>query len=80
MTETTDAAAIFAPLWRRKWLILAVAIVVAGASYLYYKRQPSLYSSTSRTQDGGGSCGAEGQGKSEIGRKEPVPDSHRGSP
>jgi Mrp family chromosome partitioning ATPase/capsular polysaccharide biosynthesis protein len=54
MTETTDAAAIFAPLWRRKWLILAVAIVVAGASYLYYKRQPSLYSSTTQIYLGNG--------------------------
>jgi Mrp family chromosome partitioning ATPase len=46
MNETTDATAILAPLWRRKWLILAVAIIVAGASYAYYKRQPKKYRST----------------------------------
>lgn len=54
MTETTDAAAMFAPLWRRKWLILAVAILVAGASYLYYKRQPSLYSASTQIYLGNG--------------------------
>jgi Mrp family chromosome partitioning ATPase/capsular polysaccharide biosynthesis protein len=47
MNETTDATAIFAPLWRRKWLILAVGIVVGTASYFYYKReQPTFSSST----------------------------------
>jgi Mrp family chromosome partitioning ATPase/capsular polysaccharide biosynthesis protein len=47
MNETTDATAIFAPLWRRKWLILAVGIVVGAASYFYYKReQPTFATST----------------------------------
>jgi Mrp family chromosome partitioning ATPase len=46
MSDTTDAAAIFAPLWKRKWLILAVAIVVAGATYLHYKHQPTVFSAT----------------------------------
>jgi Mrp family chromosome partitioning ATPase len=45
---TTDAASIFAPLWKRKWLILAVAILVGAGTYLYYKRQPSVY--TAKTQ------------------------------
>src|ERR1700730_5573845 len=44
MNETTDATAIFAPLWRRKWLILAVGIVVGVASYFYYKGQQAVYS------------------------------------
>jgi Mrp family chromosome partitioning ATPase/capsular polysaccharide biosynthesis protein len=43
MNETTDATAIFAPLWRRKWLILAVGIVVGVASYFYYKGQQAIY-------------------------------------
>jgi Mrp family chromosome partitioning ATPase len=43
MNETTDASSIFAPIWRRKWLILAVGIVVAAASYFYYKRQRPTY-------------------------------------
>ncbi|HEX4188474.1 MAG TPA: Wzz/FepE/Etk N-terminal domain-containing protein [Solirubrobacteraceae bacterium] len=45
---TTDAASIAAPLWKRKWLILAVAILVGAGTYLYYKRQPAVY--TARTQ------------------------------
>ena len=48
MNETTDATSIFAPLWRRKWLILAVAIVVAAGSYAYYKRQPTTYQATTQ--------------------------------
>jgi Mrp family chromosome partitioning ATPase/capsular polysaccharide biosynthesis protein len=45
---TTDATSIFAPLWKRKWLILAVAILVGAATYYYYKRQAPTY--TARTQ------------------------------
>jgi len=54
MNETTDASAVFAPLWRRKWLILAVAILVAAGSYLYYSRQPSVYSATTQVYLGNG--------------------------
>jgi Mrp family chromosome partitioning ATPase len=46
MNETTDAASIFAPLWRRKWLILAVAIVVAAGTYFHYKGEPPTYQSS----------------------------------
>jgi non-specific protein-tyrosine kinase len=48
MNETTDASAIFAPIWRRKWLILAVGIIVAAGSYLYYKRQRPTYQATTQ--------------------------------
>jgi polysaccharide biosynthesis transport protein len=48
MNETTDATAIFAPLWRRKWLILAVAVVVGVASYAYYKRAQHIYQATTQ--------------------------------
>jgi Mrp family chromosome partitioning ATPase len=48
MNETTDAAAIFAPLWRRKWLILAVALVVAAGSYVHYKGERPTYETTSQ--------------------------------
>jgi Mrp family chromosome partitioning ATPase/capsular polysaccharide biosynthesis protein len=54
MNETTDATAVFAPLWRRKWMILAVAILVAAGSYLYYKRQPSRFSATTEVYLGNG--------------------------
>jgi Mrp family chromosome partitioning ATPase len=54
MNETTDATAIFAPIWRRKWLILIVGILVAVGSYLYYRREPSLYSTTTQVYLGNG--------------------------
>ena len=47
MNETPSATAILAPIWRRKWLILIVGIVVAGGTYLYYKhKHPSFQSET----------------------------------
>src|SRR6478609_884669 len=48
MNETTDATAIFAPLWRRKWLILVVGIVVGAGSYFYAKRERSTYASSTQ--------------------------------
>ncbi len=48
MNETTDATSILRPLWRRKWLILAVAIVVGVASYFYYKHQTREFQSTTQ--------------------------------
>jgi succinoglycan biosynthesis transport protein ExoP len=62
MNETTDAISIFAPLWRRKWLILAVGIVVAAASYFYYKRERPVYQSVTQVYLG---AGAEEQAPSE---------------
>jgi Mrp family chromosome partitioning ATPase len=62
MNETTDATAIFAPIWRRKWLILAVAIVVGAASYFYYKRQTPTYQATTQVFLG---AGAEEQAPNE---------------
>jgi Mrp family chromosome partitioning ATPase/capsular polysaccharide biosynthesis protein len=67
MNQTTDAAATFAPLWQRKWLILGVAILVALGSYFYYKRQPALYSATTQVYLGNGAeeqsqIGASGNG------------------
>jgi Mrp family chromosome partitioning ATPase/capsular polysaccharide biosynthesis protein len=48
MNETTDATSIFAPLWRRKWLILAVGIIVGAGSYFYYKRQRPTYAGSTQ--------------------------------
>jgi Mrp family chromosome partitioning ATPase/capsular polysaccharide biosynthesis protein len=50
---TTDEASIFAPLWKRKWLILAVAILVAAGTYEYYKRARPLYSASTELYLGG---------------------------
>ena len=54
MNQTTDATAILSPLWRRKWLILAVAVLVAAGTYLYYKRQTPVYQSTTQIYLGAG--------------------------
>jgi Mrp family chromosome partitioning ATPase/capsular polysaccharide biosynthesis protein len=54
MNEPTDAPSIFAPLWKRKWLILAVGLLVAAGTYLYYKRQTHVYSATTQLFLGGG--------------------------
>lgn len=54
MNETTDAIAIFAPLWRRKWLILAVAIVVGAATYLYYRHATRVFKATTQVYLGAG--------------------------
>jgi Mrp family chromosome partitioning ATPase len=43
MNQTPEARSIFAPIWRRKWLVLAVAIVAAAATYLYYKHERPTY-------------------------------------
>ncbi len=55
MNETTDAAAIFAPLWQRKWLILSVGILVAAATYAYYRHRPTVYSAATQLYLGSGS-------------------------
>ncbi|HEY2181521.1 MAG TPA: Wzz/FepE/Etk N-terminal domain-containing protein [Solirubrobacteraceae bacterium] len=62
MNDTTDASAIFAPIWRRKWLILIVAVVVAAGSYLYAKRERPTYQATTQVFLG---AGAEEQAPSE---------------
>jgi polysaccharide biosynthesis transport protein len=48
MNETTDATSILLPLWRRKWLILIVGLVVGAASYFYYKHATRVYQSTTQ--------------------------------
>lgn len=64
---TTDAASIFSPLWRRKWLILAVAIVVAGATYEYYKQKTPTYGATTELYLGAASeQQASGQAKTGL--------------
>jgi Mrp family chromosome partitioning ATPase len=52
---TTDATAILAPLWKRKWLILAAGLLVAAAAYGYYKHQPSVYTASTQLYVGGSS-------------------------
>lgn len=54
MNETTDASALFAPIWRRKWLILLVAILVAAGTYLYYRHQTVSYEASTQIYLGAG--------------------------
>ena len=54
MNQTTDASAMFAPIWRRKWLILAVGILVALGTYFYYKREHPSYLATTQVYLGAG--------------------------
>src|SRR5437899_6944923 len=53
--STTDAAAIFAPLWRRKWLLLAVGLLVAAGTYLYYKHAKRTFVANTEIYLGAGS-------------------------
>lgn len=69
MNETTDFSAVFAPLWRRKWLILGVAVVVAIATYVYYKHQPSIYSATTGVYLGNGAEELTQLGAGSAGKK-----------
>ena len=55
MNEPTDATAIFAPLWKRKWLILIVGVLVAAATYAYYKHKQPVYGASTEIYLGGGS-------------------------
>jgi len=65
MNQTTDATAILAPLWKRKWLILAVAVLVAGGTYLYYRQTTKVYLAETRLYLG---AGAEEQAPTERSR------------
>jgi Mrp family chromosome partitioning ATPase/capsular polysaccharide biosynthesis protein len=65
MNETPSATAILAPIWRRKWLILIVGIVVAGGTYLYYKHKPLTFQSETQLYLSAGSeqqAGEKGAG------------------
>lgn len=48
MNQTTDASAMFAPIWRRRWLILTVGVLVALGTYFYYKHQRPTYQATTQ--------------------------------
>lgn len=55
MNQTTDATNVLAPIWRRKWLILIVAVLVAVASYLHYKAEPTVFTEKTQIYLGAGS-------------------------
>src|SRR5277367_1847134 len=72
MNDNNSASAIFAPVWRRKWLILAVAIVAAAGSYLYYRRAPRKYSAATQVYLGNGVEEQSHLGSSSNGKKSGV--------
>ncbi|HEX3510323.1 MAG TPA: Wzz/FepE/Etk N-terminal domain-containing protein [Solirubrobacteraceae bacterium] len=85
---TTDASRVFAPLWKRKWIILIVAIAVGAGTYFYYKHQPatflaktSLYlGGTSEQQQGGGSAKSTLSGRELTNQVELINSSIIGAP
>jgi Mrp family chromosome partitioning ATPase/capsular polysaccharide biosynthesis protein len=50
----TEATSTFAPLWRRKWLILVVGILVGVGAYYYYKHKAPTYLSSTEVYLGSG--------------------------
>jgi Mrp family chromosome partitioning ATPase/capsular polysaccharide biosynthesis protein len=54
VNDTPDTSSIFAPLWRRKWLILIVGLLVGTGSYFYYKRQRPTYATSTQLYLGAG--------------------------
>ena len=74
MNETTDATAILAPLWRYKWLILVVALLVGAGSYVYYRHQPSLYSAVTQIYLGNGAEEQSQLGAGSAGKRAGAPN------
>ncbi len=54
MNETNDASAMFAPIWRRKWLILAVGLIVGVATYFYYHHKHPTFGASTQIYLGAG--------------------------
>ena len=69
MNQTTDASAMFAPIWRRKWLIVAVGILVAVGTYFYYKHKHPSYQATTQVYLAAGSEEQVTLTGSSVGRK-----------
>jgi Mrp family chromosome partitioning ATPase/capsular polysaccharide biosynthesis protein len=70
---TTDTARVFAPLWKRKWIILLVGIAVGVGTYFYYKHQPASYVAKTALYLGGtseqGQTSGSNPGKALSGRE-----------
>jgi Mrp family chromosome partitioning ATPase/capsular polysaccharide biosynthesis protein len=46
--EAVDLRQYIRPVWRRKWLILAMVVLLAGGTYAYYERKPKQYRATTQ--------------------------------
>jgi Mrp family chromosome partitioning ATPase len=58
MNQTNNVSSALAPIWRRKWLILAIGILVGAGSYAHYKKAKTVYSVKTQLYLG---AAAEGQ-------------------
>lgn len=54
LNDAADAKAIFAPLWKRKWLILVVGLLAGALTYVYYKQQDQVYGASTGVYLGSG--------------------------
>jgi Mrp family chromosome partitioning ATPase/capsular polysaccharide biosynthesis protein len=54
LNDAADAKAIFAPLWKRKWLILVVGLLAGALTYVYYKHQDPVYGASTGVYLGSG--------------------------
>jgi Mrp family chromosome partitioning ATPase/capsular polysaccharide biosynthesis protein len=46
--ETLDLRSYFRPIWRRKWIILAIVVVATGATYFISSRQHNSYAASTK--------------------------------
>lgn len=46
--EALDLRAYLRPVWRRKWIILAIVVVAAAATYIISSRQPKTYAASTK--------------------------------
>ena len=72
MKQTTDATAIFAPIWKRKWLILLAGIIVAAGAYGYYKHKRSVYGISTQIYLGNGGEEQGGFAGKRLGQPSPT--------
>lgn len=53
MNDSIDAKTAFSPIWKRKWLILAVGLLVGAATFAYYHHKQPVYASSAELYLGG---------------------------
>ena len=70
MNQTSDASALFGPIWKRKWLIILAGIIVAVGAYVYYKHKSSVYSVSTQIYLANG-----GEEQGSFAGKKPAPPS-----
>lgn len=46
--ESADLRDYFRPVWQRKWLILAVVVIVTAGTYVFYDQKPRIYQSSTK--------------------------------